>query len=140
MQDNDDTHKNYTLPLVKFLAAVCRSQNGHASGYRLYLTDTQKQLVAKLCDELYDGSSVSQATLHACIYGLIGEPNPGIQANQWKCPVTAWLAISSVQEDGTFVHARHYTPILAQWAYIMRCVHLRQALLRQHEYDTEFHG
>ena len=65
--------------------------------------------------------------LHRLIYSLVGEPNPGMDLDQWKCPLTCWFALSSLRYDGKYQEATEYTRVLAQWTFHLRVMYYYQA-------------
>ncbi len=72
--------------------------------------------------------------LHNFLYSLIGELAEDVDQDQWKCPLTCWLAVSSVRLDGKFDEPKDYTPKLAWWTYHLRCLHLFEALRHVNQY------
>ena len=74
--------------------------------------------------------------LHAFAYSLLGQPAEGCDADQWKCPLVCWLAVSSVKRSGGFMLVGEYTQVLAKWKYLLRSLHLFQASQRSKKEQT----
>ncbi|EED81164.1 predicted protein, partial [Postia placenta Mad-698-R] len=125
--DRGGTLYRYSQMMTRFLATIMRSiDNCHPCKYQFPLLETQVDLITALHDSLRDNKT-SLSAFHTIWYFLIGEPFAFTEVDKWKCPVLCWLALASVREDGRFIDANEYTPLLAEWEYLMRITHLTQA-------------
>ncbi|KAH9918818.1 hypothetical protein B0H21DRAFT_682125, partial [Amylocystis lapponica] len=149
--DIQTTLTAYAGVVTCFLAAVLRSIRGHVSGFKFPLSEQQQ----KYGHDLYTKLQAQQNNLrrsgqqkddnlfqplHTFIYSLIGVPAKGSDSDQWCCPLMCWLAVSSVQPEGRFIAVQHYTPVLAKWEYLMRTMHLHEAVLHSNEYEDHLYG
>ncbi|KAH9922438.1 uncharacterized protein B0H18DRAFT_879469 [Fomitopsis serialis] len=117
----------YAAPVAAFIAAVLRTKNKHPCQYKFPLNQSQEGLVWRLYVALENKTDERMALIHKVLYSLVGIPAPGASMAKWKCPLMCWLAVSSLREDGRFVLAKDYTPIIAKWEYALRNLHLYEA-------------
>lgn len=128
----------YASELTRFLACILRTLSS-GLGYQFSLSSAQKEAAQALWMKL-DGSDNILSLLHTLIYSLIGQPITGADTNQWLCPLTCWLAISSLRSDSKFRAAVDYTPVLAHWQYHIRNTHLHQAQIFIDNYEDGLIG
>ncbi len=125
--DNPASLSSYSNQLTCFLACILRTLST-STGYQFPLSSQQKAYGQLLQDKLTARSKDDLCDiLHNFLYSLIGEIAKDSDSNQWLCPLTCWLAISSVCPDGKFRDPQSHTPPLARWKYHLRCLHLYQA-------------
>ncbi|TFY57052.1 hypothetical protein EVJ58_g7263 [Rhodofomes roseus] len=137
---NDDTLRNYAVPVTAFITAVLRSCHAHVSQYQFPLSPSQIGLVEKLYSALKDNSPITSIMIHTLLYNLVAIPADGSDLNQWKCPLVCWLAVSGLRDGGRFMPAYDYTRVLAKWEYQLRNLHLYQAIQRATEYEDNLLG
>ena len=137
---DDSTLSAYAVPVTSFTAAVLRSCRGHRSQYRFPLSDQQISLAHELYTALDSGSDITSQTIHRFLYSLLGVPAAGSSLDQWKCPLMCWLAISALREDGRFMPANDYTRVIAKWEYLLRNLHLHEAVLHEQDYADNLVG
>ena len=73
-----------------------------------------------------DSEAVTLA-LHDLLYSLVSRGVILTGEDRWQLPVLCYLTISALREDGSFLSAELYTPLLAKWEYFLRMVHFTQA-------------
>lgn len=136
--NNTSSLSEYSNQLTSFLACVLRTLSSTTS-YQFPLTPQQKEYGQLFQDKLTARSQEDLSdSLHTFLYSLIGVPVEDSDANQWLCPLTCWLAISSVYPDGKFREPHHHTPLLARWKYHLRCIHLYQAVQQVKIHSVKF--
>ncbi|KAH9920755.1 uncharacterized protein B0H18DRAFT_843886, partial [Fomitopsis serialis] len=139
-----DTLAAYATPATTFLAAVMRSLHHHPSKYAFPLSDNCKALAVLLYDCLGQEDSHSeeefQRLIHQTLWSSVATSVEGIDSDQWQCPLTCWLAVSSLREDGRFLTAKDYTPVLAKWEYLLRNVYMCQGMIEKDNYPDHLQG
>lgn len=136
----DGSRGSYLREMSSFLACIFRTLL-HQSQYQFPLSDKQKADAATLWESLKTPNlDVSLPLLHRWLYSLIAEPTPGMENNQWLCPLTCWLALSSIRSDGKFREPNNYTGPLAIWTYHLRHIHLQEAYLHIDKYEDGLNG
>ena len=118
----------YINDFLQFVTCLLRSISSEPV-YHFSLTNPQVRYGQKFLNNILSKPPNFDLShdLHNFIYSLIGDLIQDVDRNQWLCPLTCWLAISSVRPDGKFVEPKDYTPKLAWWTYHLRCIHLFEA-------------
>lgn len=127
-----DTYKN---DMTRFLVCVLRSVDGHVSGYRIPLTETQSGLVKRFWDLLSKGVDMNDH-VHDLFFSLMAPLQNSQDNDQWTCPLTCFLACDSVLLDGRMRTAVQFTGPLAHWKYLIHSTCMYEAKKRQGKYPT----
>ena len=101
------------------MVATLRTMDGHASEYRIPLTDEQQVGAKQLQNSLRRNKDI-KATLHYFLYIMTASSSVKSFHDMWDCPWACYMAAWAAKPDGNFVAAEEYTRILAKWKYIIR--------------------
>jgi hypothetical protein len=107
---------------------ILRCMKGHQSGYKMPLTIQQQEVAEELYKVLTlnepDMSRLSDAPakltlqhLHLLLWLLWKEPDSNVSGTQWSLPVTCYIALRALREDGNFISPESLTPLLAKLKY-----------------------
>ncbi len=127
---------NIRNELTNFLACVLRTVHLNTS-YTFPLSSTQLQETRSYWTMLETHKkTLPPISTHHFVFSLLGSSAPDSEIDQFKCPLTCWLAVSSVRGDGLYCPPHDYTRVLSRWTYNLQNLHFYEAFLR----IDEFHG
>lgn len=121
--------------MTRYVVVALRAMHGHESGYDIPLTGLSRGHGEQLLRDLGD-DTVSDDAIHEFFFSLVGPLSHSTMPDQWSCPVTSYIALVSVREDGSLVSAEQSTGRLAQFKYFIRSSVLFEADRKCEEFSS----
>ncbi|KAK7685124.1 hypothetical protein QCA50_011964 [Cerrena zonata] len=138
--ENNTSLTKYATVVTKFIAFALRTVKGVAkSDYSLPLSDIAKSKALELYAIMERNEKEISAVdaLHQFLLASVATPNPEACSDRWKCPLTCWIAIWALREDGGFRGPDDYSQVIAKWQYSLRCIYFYEAYQRRDNYSDQ---
>jgi len=119
VHDDDETLRKYGHTLVDFLACLLKTMDDEELGYKLPMTEYQREMAQTLLKAL-EQEALDIPTIHKLFYSYMAPPAPDAPIAKWTDAIQCFLAVINLREDGTFTPVLSFTPELAHWEYLMR--------------------
>lgn len=117
--DDDDTLSQYGCTLVNFLSFLVQTADNEELGYKLPMTEAQKELVKKLKEAL-ENEICDISAIHELFYSYTAPPTNEDAMAKWSDALQCFLAVANLRPDGTFTSPGNFTQQLSHWEYLMR--------------------
>jgi hypothetical protein len=118
----------YASAFYQFVYGIAvTSEGNHPSEYQFPLTSVDRANLRSLQNRLVKHHPKDcMAAFHKFIKPLL-YPSESASTSKWDDPVECFIALYSLDEDGTFKQPKNMSPVLTILRYFIRCAIFREA-------------
>ena len=134
--ESDITLSHYISTLGKFVLLALRSYKTVGNTYKLPMDEDQLEKVTELQQALIFNNATLK-NIHTYLLTYLNISTTELAKDKWKCPITCYLAVSSLRSDGSWLSYKDITLELARWTYILRSTTLIEMVYQKEKYQDD---